>query len=234
MDATRCPTRHQGRAESRLRTTQRTGVRLIAVPRLLQANNDHERANGTMKSKNCSKIALFLRKREASCERTPQRALMAQSRENRANFGFGNTQHAPYLHLVGEADAPAALLRLPGVAERRRLVQQLPAARRPFRRREPTDCPLHQGISFRPLGLGQLELVRPPPQHHLPAMDGHGVEARRRVGDEGGGGGGGGLLHLGLGGGLKTSSRRSSTASPKWASNPLPPKRSWPYVGTSC
>ena len=31
-----------------------------------------------------------------------------------------------------------------------------------------------------------IELVRPQPQHHLPAMDRQGVEARRQAGDEGG------------------------------------------------
>ena len=51
MDATRCPTRPQGRAETWLGTTQRTGVTLPIVPCLLQTNSDHKRANGPMKSK---------------------------------------------------------------------------------------------------------------------------------------------------------------------------------------
>ena len=189
MDATRCPTGPEGRAESRLRTTQRTGVRLPSVPRLLEINGDHERANGTMKSQNRSKIARFsreVRKREASCEQTTQRAHMAQSQKNRANFRFGNTHFVCIPRTCRDSGCFIPFLRLPGIAERRRVVQRLPGARRPFRRQEPTDCPLHQGIPVRPLGLGQLELVRPPPQHNLPAMDRHGVEARRRAGDEGG------------------------------------------------
>ena len=76
------------------------------------------------------------------------------------------------------------------------------------------DCSLHLGIPVRPLGLGQLELVWPPPQHQLPAMNGHGLEARRRAGDDGGvvGAHEGGLPHPGLGGGggLKTSSPRKT------------------------
>ena len=51
---------------------------------------DEERRNGTVKSKNREKMRHF-RKKEASCEPTAQRPRMAQSRENHANFGSGNT-----------------------------------------------------------------------------------------------------------------------------------------------
>ena len=47
--ATQFPTGPHGKAEWRLRTMLRTGIRLLVVPRLLQMNSDHERANGIMK-----------------------------------------------------------------------------------------------------------------------------------------------------------------------------------------
>ena len=80
MDTTRCHIRPLGKAESRLRTTELTGVRLRAVLHLLQTNSDHERGNGTMESKYRTKVAQFsrkVRKWEATCEPTTQRARIA-------------------------------------------------------------------------------------------------------------------------------------------------------------
>ena len=121
MDATRCPTEAWGKAESRLRAAQYTGVRLLAVPSLLETNSDHERANGTMKSKNCSKTARSSQtgsKLRMDYTTRTDGTIARKSGKNRANFEFDNTHFVCIPHIRRDIRYSVPLLRLPCVAER--------------------------------------------------------------------------------------------------------------------
>ena len=177
LDATRRPTGPEGRAESRLRTTQHNRVRLPAFPCLLETNRDHEKANGTMKSKNRLKIA---RSSQTGSKLRTEYTMGTDGTIARQLSKFWVLPHASsaYFAFAGISDTPSRFLRLPGAAERRRSIRQLPGACRPCRPQEPANHALHWGFAVCPLVLRQRELVPPPPpargQHprHGPARGG--------------------------------------------------------------
>ena len=63
---------------------------------------------------------------------------------------------------------------------------ELPHACGPCKPRGAADGPLHERIAVHRRVLRQLELEWAPPPDNVPAVDRHGVEARRGDGDEGG------------------------------------------------